>query len=245
MRFMIMHKMTAEMEQGLPPEPEIIAGVNQLITESLKQQAFLSGEGLKPTAQRTRLVYQGGARTSAQDGPFAGTGEMTGELVGGYALLKVRSREEALAACDRLGAAAGEAQLILGPVVEPWDLGMIPEPKHAPLRFLALAQISAAAEAEAPPDAAAAAREQAALDALKRDGVLQASGKLASTRRGARIRKKGGRHTVIDGPFAESKELVAGYAILQLSSREAAIEWGQRFLDVVRVDEVDVRLIAE
>lgn len=241
MRFMIMHKMTAEMEQGLPPEPEIIAGVNQLITESLKEQAFLSGEGLKPTAQRTRLLYQGGARISAQDGPFPDTGE----LVGGYSLLKVRSREETLAACDRLGAAAGEAQIILGPVVEPWDLGMIPEPKHAPLRFLALAQISAAAEAEQPPDAAAAAREQAALDALKRDGVLQASGKLASTRRGARIRKQGSRHTVIDGPFTESKELVAGYAILQLPSREAAIEWSKRFLDVVRVEEVDVRLLAE
>lgn len=50
---------------------------------------------------------------------------------------------------------------------------------------------------------------------------------------------------MIDGPFTESKELVAGYAILQLPSREAAIEWGERFLDVVRVEEVDVRLLAE
>lgn len=50
---------------------------------------------------------------------------------------------------------------------------------------------------------------------------------------------------MIDGPFTESKELVAGYAILQLPSREAAIEWSKRFLDVVRVEEVDVRLLAE
>lgn len=240
MRFMIMHKMTAEMEQGLPPDPEIIAGVDELIKSALTNQAFLSGEGLKPTSQRTRLVYKDGVRT-ATDGPFPDAGE----LVGAFSLLRVRSKEEALAACDTLAAATGDTEIFLGPVVEPWDLGFIPEPKHAPLRFLALARIDARAEADEAPDPAAAVREKVARDALKQAGVLQGSGKLGSTKRSTRIRKQAGHHVITDGPFAESKELVAGYAILDLPSKEAAVAWGVRFFDVVRVEEVDVRPLVD
>jgi hypothetical protein len=50
---------------------------------------------------------------------------------------------------------------------------------------------------------------------------------------------------VLDGPFAESKELVAGYAVLELPSMAAAIEWGTRFGEVVKVNEVEVRQMPE
>jgi len=62
-----------------------------------------------------------------------------------------------------------------------------------------------------------------------------ATGGLASTKNGARIRFEGGKHPVIDGPFAESKELVAGYAIFDLPSKAAAIDWAVPFGDVVKV----------
>jgi len=51
MRFMVMHKMTAELEKGLVPDPEIIAGVNELIQEALKDKAFVAGEGLRPSSE--------------------------------------------------------------------------------------------------------------------------------------------------------------------------------------------------
>jgi hypothetical protein len=50
---------------------------------------------------------------------------------------------------------------------------------------------------------------------------------------------------VIDGPVAESKEFVAGYAILDLPSKAAAIEWAMRFGDIVKVNEIEVRQMSE
>jgi hypothetical protein len=75
--------------------------------------------------------------------------------------------------------------------------------------------------------------------------VLQASGGLQGTKKGARIRFQGGKPSVIDGPFAESKELIAGYAIIEVPSKAAAIEWALRFGQVVQVNEVDVRQMTE
>ena len=50
---------------------------------------------------------------------------------------------------------------------------------------------------------------------------------------------------MIDGPFTESKEFVAGYAILDLPSKAAAIDWATRFGDVVKVNEVEIRQMPE
>jgi hypothetical protein len=233
---MVMHKVTEDMEKGLPPDPETIAGVGRLIEEGAKDGAFLSGEGLKPTSQRLHLAYQHGTRTITE-GPFTDAKE----LDAGFALLRVGSKEEAIAWCDRFAAVLGEVSLFLGPVVEPWDLGMMPEPDGAPLRFLALHQATASSESEGPPDAAMMAKMGALVDEMKKAGVLQATQGLAATKHGARIRFEGGKRTVIDGPFAESKELVAGYAILELPSKAVAIEWATRFAEVVKVNEVDVR----
>jgi len=239
MRFMVMHKMTEEMEKGLSPDPAIIEGVDKLIREGLKEKAFVSGEGLKPSSQRMHIAYKNGKRTVAS-GPFT----EAKELVGGFALMRVRSKEEAIACCDKFAAVIGDVELFLGPVVEPWDLGMMPKPENAPLRFLSMHKMDDAAS-EAPPDPKLVARMSALIDEMTKAGVLQATGSLASTKKGARIRFEGGKRTVIDGPFAESKELIAGYAILDLPSKAAAIEWAMRFGDVVKVNEVEVRQIAE
>jgi hypothetical protein len=65
------------------------------------------------------------------------------------------------------------------------------------------------------------------------------------TKHGARVRFQGGKRTVIDGPFAESKELIAGYAILELPSKAEAIEWAGKFGEVVEVNEVEIRQLAD
>ena len=238
MRFMVMHKMTAELEKGLPPDPAIIAGVNELVSEAVRGKIFVSGEGLKPSSERVHVANKGGKRT-VTNGPF----DDPKELVGGFALLRVHSKDEAIAACDKLASATSDTELFMGPVVEPWDLGMMPKPKNPPARFLALTKMDDSSENETPPDPAVVAKTRAIVDELTKAGVLHASGNLASTKKGARIRYAGGKHTVIDGPFAESKELVSGYAILELPSKAAAIEWAVRFGEIVRVDEVEVRQV--
>jgi hypothetical protein len=240
MRFMVMHKMTEEMEKGLPPDPAIIEGVDRLVREGLKEKVFVSGEGLKPSSQRVHIAYKNGKRTIT-DGPFT----EAKELVGGFALIRVRSKDEAISWCDKFAAVVGDVELFMGPVVEPWDLGIMPQPQNAPLRFLSMLQMDERAENEAPRDPKHVAKMGALIDEMTKAGVLQATGGLTTTKKGARIRFEGGKRTVIDGPFAESKELVAGYAILDLPSKAAAIEWAMRFGDVVKVNEVEIRQIPE
>ena len=85
---------------------------------------------------------------------------------------------------------------------------------------------------------------------LAKAGVLLAGEGLHSSAAGARVVYKSGRRTVVDGPFAESKELIAGFYIIQVRSKEEAIEWAMRCpVDVaVEGDQeavVEIRQVAE
>jgi hypothetical protein len=240
MRFMVMHKVTDEMEEGLLPEPAVMEKIGQLIEEAAKEKIFLGGEGLRPTSTRTHVAYKGGKRV-VTDGPFA----EAKELVAGFALMRVKSKEEALVWCDRFASVIGDVELFFGPVTEPWDLGFGPEPADAPLRILSMHKMTERDENELPPDPRVMREMGALIDEMQKAGVLEATGGLCSTKKGARIRFDGGKHTVIDGPFAESKELVAGYAILDVPSKAEAIRWSIKFGEIVGVNEIDVRQMAE
>jgi hypothetical protein len=227
------------MEKGVPPEPAIIEGVGKMIQEGLKDRVFVSGEGLKPSSERVHIAYKDGKRTIT-DGPFT----EAKELVAGFALLRVRSKDEAISWCDKFAAVLGDVELFMGPVVEPWDLGMTVKPKNPPLRFLSMHKMDERKENDAP-DPKLTERMGALVDEMRKAGVLQATGGLAGTKKGARIRYDGPKRTVIDGPFTESKELIAGYAIVDLPSKAAAIEWAARFGEVVKVNEIEVREMLE
>lgn len=64
---------------------------------------------------------------------------------------------------------------------------------------------------------------------LAKAGVLLDASGLQPTSKGFRVKYAGGRRTVVDGPFTESKELIAGYTLIQVKSREEAVEWAKRF----------------
>ena len=72
--------------------------------------------------------------------------------------------------------------------------------------------------------------------ALEKAGVLLSLDGLMAPEKGARVRYKGGKATVTDGPFTESKEIVGGYWMIQVKSRDEAIEWARR----VPADEGDI-----
>jgi hypothetical protein len=63
---------------------------------------------------------------------------------------------------------------------------------------------------------------------LRRAGVLVELSRLEASSKGARIKFSGGKHVVLDGPFAETKELIGGYWIIQVESKEEAIQWAER-----------------
>jgi hypothetical protein len=74
-------------------------------------------------------------------------------------------------------------------------------------------------------------------------GVLIATDGLQPSSKGARVRISEGKLTVVDGPFTETKELIAGYAIIEAESKEHAIELAKRFLTVMGEGESEVRLM--
>jgi hypothetical protein len=80
---------------------------------------------------------------------------------------------------------------------------------------------------------------------MTKAGVLLTSEGCAPSAQGARVRIDGSAFTVTDGPFPETKELVAGFCLLQVKSKAEALEWGKRFLSVVGVGESEIRLICE
>lgn len=76
-------------------------------------------------------------------------------------------------------------------------------------------------------------------------GVLLATEGCQPTAKGFRVRRIGESITVKDGPFTEAKEVIGGFAIFQVKSKEEAVEWTKRFLRVAGDGESEVRLIHE
>jgi len=90
-RFMMMVKATKDSEAGKPPNPKLMAAVENLGEEASKAGLIVSSGGLLPSSQGARIRVSGG-KTSVMDGPFA----ETKELVGGYAIFDLKSKAQAI-----------------------------------------------------------------------------------------------------------------------------------------------------
>lgn len=95
------------------------------------------------------------------------------------------------------------------------------------MRFLNL--IKSRENAGPPPKALMDAITQLGAEAM-RAGVLVETGGLLPSAMGARVRLSAGKLIVTDGPFAEAKELIGGYAVYDVKSKQEAVEWTSRFL---------------
>ncbi|MBC7779523.1 MAG: YciI family protein [Proteobacteria bacterium] len=97
------------------------------------------------------------------------------------------------------------------------------------MRYLIIVKATAETEAGVMPEETLLAAMATYHEELSRAGVLLDAAGLQPSSRGWRIRYDGGTRTVIDGPFAESKEMIAGYTLIQVRSKEEAMEWARRF----------------
>lgn len=99
------------------------------------------------------------------------------------------------------------------------------------MRFMIIVKATADSEAgRFPPNPEPLFQAMAAYhEELSRAGALLDASGLQPSSKGWRVRFEGGKRTVVDGPFTESKELVAGYTLIQTRTREEAIEWSRRF----------------
>jgi hypothetical protein len=103
-------------------------------------------------------------------------------------------------------------------------------------------------EAGAPPAEPLVAAMAAYHEQLAKAGVLLDANGLQPSAKGFKLRWHGGRRTLIDGPFAESKELVAGYTVIEVKSRAEGVEWAKRFPAPFGEDadgEIEVRPLYE
>jgi hypothetical protein len=108
------------------------------------------------------------------------------------------------------------------------------------MRFLSIWK---AVETNIPPSQEEIARMGELIEKTTKSGELIATEGCLPSALGARVRKAGKRVTITDGPFTESKELIAGFALLEARSKEHAIEMCKRFMEVAGDGECELRQI--
>jgi hypothetical protein len=113
------------------------------------------------------------------------------------------------------------------------------------MRILGMLRADASSEAGAPPSKALIERMGTFIEEVTKAGVMLDSNGLHPSSKGKRVRLQDGKITVTDGPFTESKELVASYAFFQVKTMDEAIHWTTRFLQVLGTGECELRPVFE
>jgi hypothetical protein len=249
MRFVVLVKSNPQSEAGVMPDEKMLSAMGDYNQGMIDRGNMLAGEGLKPSSQGTRVRISAG-KTRHIDGPFA----EAKELVGGFWILQFPSYAQAIETLERAPLRSGEVEV--RPLYESEDFavdaseqaggwrdhevaaraaataGKLPPRIPGTKRFLCLLKADEFTEGEAKPTPELLAEMGALIEEMNKAGVLLSGDGLKPSRYGKRIVYDGEKRTLIDGPFAESKELVAGFSTLQARSLAEAAEWGRRMLDI-------------
>jgi len=137
---------------------------------------------------------------------------------------------------------------IFGSAVRPWERRIFHNTRRNTMKFMILVKANKASEAGVMPKEEEMADMATYHEELAKAGLLVDASGLQASSKGWRIRYTGERRTVIDGPFVETKELLAGYTIIKVKSRQEALEWTRRFPNPAGkgVDcEIEVRQLFE
>lgn len=237
MRFIVMHKTNARWEAGEIPGRELIERVGRLIGDMVDAHVFLAGEGLRASSEGV-LVKRSGGTSSVHKGPFEGDNE----LPAAFSILRAESLDAAVEWALRAAEVLGDVEIAVRPVTEPWDIGMAPRPENqATRRYMALRKATAASEAGTPLSPEQRAKMAGLIEEATRSGMHLAAEALRPSRRGRRYKNSRDGVRVMDGPFTESKELIAGYVVFSAASREDADRWATRYVQVVEAEEADLR----
>lgn len=245
MRFMLLIKADRDYEAGKLPDEKLMGEMANFTQDLVKAGALLGCERLQPSAQGVRVHFANGKFT-VTDGPFA----ETKELVAGFCMIEAKSLDEAIAWAKRIPLRDGEVDI--RPLFETTDFPVDPaeqpdgwrekeeQMKAAPTparkpgtkRYIGMLKADPDTEAGKLPDEKLLTAMGAFIEEGIKAGIFLSGEGLQPSSKSARVRYSGDNRLVIDGPFAETKELVAGYAILQFASKPEAIEWTKRFVQV-------------
>jgi hypothetical protein len=276
MRFMMLLKSDSKTEAGVLPDEKLLTEMGTYNDEMAKAGVMLAGEGLQASSKGARVRLSGKKLTVA-GGPF---GEAK-DLVAGFWLIQTASKEEAVAWARRAPGKSGDGdgEIEIRPLFELSDFPVDPAekldgwrdqeqrfreatdvaaPAVAPTarkpgttRFVVMLKGDKRTESDALPDEKTLAAMGALMEELSKAGVLLSGEGLKPSSKGARIKFSGDKRTVIDGPFTEAKELIAGYSIIQVKSKDEAIDFAKRWLQVhadgsdVDASEIEIRQLYE
>lgn len=236
MRLIMMHNTNAHWEAGNPPDAALVANMGRLTEEMAGAGVMLSGEGLRATSHGVRLNFSGGGRRLRR-GPHTGPGPLNA----GFIIAQLKTLDEAVEWATRLGRIVGDSEIDVRPVCEPWDLGFCPRPAGLETtRFMLLYKADGQPEAAI----AAAARGPAMaklIGEMQRAGIFLAFEAMQPSEQALRLVFAGGRHSVTDGPFAEAKEVIGGYCMVEVPTMNEAVRWSTRFAGVVGDVSIDIR----
>jgi len=114
------------------------------------------------------------------------------------------------------------------------------------MRFMMMFQASDKSEAREQPSERSLTEMGLVMAEMAEKGVLLAGEGLLASSEGFRMTLEGGKRRVVDGPFAETKELIAGFCLIEVASREEAVEWGWRCLaaDDGNTGNLEIRQVA-
>lgn len=251
MRFMFLLKADEQSEAASLPDGKIVEAMLEYNDELVKAGALLAAEGLRPSAKGARIKFAQG-KPVVTDGPFA----EAKELVAGYWLIRAQSQAEAIEWAKRapLGSPPGAAgdqvvQVEVRRLYETEDFVAAEDAtawleaeeqfraghpaaslvKPGRKQFIVFRMADQESEAGGLPSAQMIAAMGAYNNELIEAGVVLAGEGLRPSAEGARVNFARGQRTVVDGPFTEAKELIAGFTLLQVASREEAIDWARRW----------------
>jgi hypothetical protein len=199
-----------------PREPIGFAEMGKFAAELGQAGKLRSGAPLHPDTAAARVKVRGG-KVRVVDGPFA----ESKEVIGGYFMFDARDATEALEIAKRCPAARSglvELHLASPDRVEP--------PPTSGSRFMLV--FLEGPDFDGDPDGAKYREMEKWTDALKREKKYVECAGLPKSPPGARIESHGGKLSVIDGPFAEAKEIVGGYSLVVAPDRAAALEIAAR-----------------
>ncbi|HEX8792494.1 MAG TPA: YciI family protein [Polyangiaceae bacterium] len=219
MRVMVFGPGNKDTEAGVRPKQEAIEKMAKYNEELAKSGVVLDGAGLMPTSTAKRVRFEGSKRTVV-DGPFL----ETKELIAGYWIWQVRSMDEAV---DWLKRAPfdGGVEVTIRQIFtwRPPTAGEDPT-----IRVMVFVPGNRESEAGVMPPTELIEQMTKYNEELVKAGVMLDGQGLTPTTKAKRVRFEGSKRTVIDGPFVETKEIVAGYMIWQVKSIDEAIEWVKR-----------------
>lgn len=250
MQYMILRKADASTEAGELPGPALLAAMGAYNEELAKAGMLLGGEGLQASSKGALIRFSGGKPT-VTDGPFT----EAKELIAGFTMVEAASRQELMEWLQRWPKedADGNTSLEVREGGCPGGVRGVAA-KGAPAlpegfrRFMILLKANDRTEAGIVPDSEWLGRMAQHNDEAARAGVLLMGEGLKPSASAFRMKFARGKPGVMDGPFAEAKELLAGFWIIQARSLQAAVDWALGYPFPFRETEeveVEIRLLYE